>query len=150
MMDVNIKHFLFRDGTQVWIAPSFHYAGKLIHFGNFSFARSFFTYFILENRFNGNWCSFSPGDFLSLVSQCTTPIFLYAVHGMQLSQEEKSQLKLFKQLLPSSTVIHFVLNAAIVPVILLPFSSSLRIFSHIVFAFEEATKPYQFFGSETH
>ena len=29
MMDINIKHFLFRDGTQVWIAPSFHYAGKL-------------------------------------------------------------------------------------------------------------------------
>lgn len=27
MMDVNIKHFLFRDGTQVWIAPSFHFAG---------------------------------------------------------------------------------------------------------------------------
>jgi hypothetical protein len=74
---------------------------------------------ILENRFNGNWCSFSPSDFLSLVNQCTTPVFLYAVHGMQLSQEEKSQLKLFKQLLPSSTVIHFVLNAATVPVNLL-------------------------------
>ena len=31
MMDVNIKHFLFRDGTQVWIAPSFHNAGKTTH-----------------------------------------------------------------------------------------------------------------------
>lgn len=71
---------------------------------------------MLENRFNGNWCSFSPSDFLSLVNQCTTPIFLYAVHGTQLSQEEKSQLKLFKQLLPSSTVIHFVLNAGTIPV----------------------------------
>lgn len=36
---------------------------------------------------------------------------------MKLSQEEKSQLKLFKQLLPPSTVIHFVLNAATIPVI---------------------------------
>lgn len=27
MMDVNVKHFLFRDGTQVWVAPSFHNAG---------------------------------------------------------------------------------------------------------------------------
>ncbi|XP_057364454.1 dual serine/threonine and tyrosine protein kinase-like isoform X1 [Daphnia carinata] len=94
MMDVNIKHFLFRDGTQVWVAPSFHPA---------------------ENRFNGNWCSFSPSDFLSLVNQCTTPVFLYAVHGTQLNEEEKSQLKLFKQLLPSSTVIHFVLNSGTIP-----------------------------------
>lgn len=45
------------------------------------------------------------------------PIFLYAIEGMQLNKEEKVQLKLFKQLLPSTTVIHFVANASIVPVI---------------------------------
>jgi hypothetical protein len=121
MMDVNIKHFLFRDGTQVWVAPSFHSAGKIRINFKLVDQLSFLTFqmeflAILENRFNGNWCSFSPSDFLSLVKQCTTPVFLYAVHGMQLSPEEKSQLKLFKQLLPSSTVIHFVLNAATVPV----------------------------------
>ena len=27
IMDVNLKHFMFRDGTQVWVAPTFHFAG---------------------------------------------------------------------------------------------------------------------------
>ena len=94
-MDVNLKHFLFRDGTQIWVAPTFHHA---------------------ENRYNGNWCTLSPSDFISLVNRCTTPIFLYAIKGYQLDQEEKAQLRHFKQLLPSSTVIHFVVNAAHVPV----------------------------------
>lgn len=75
-----------------------------------------YSFIFLENRFNGNWCTFSPGDFLSLVNQCTTPIFFYAIHGAHLNKEEKMQLKLIQQLLPSSTVIHFVVNAAAVPV----------------------------------
>ena len=91
-----MKHFLFRDGTQIWVAPTFHHS---------------------DNRFNSSWCTFSPSDFISLVNRCTMPIFLYAIEGMQLNKEEKVQLKLFKQLLPSTTVIHFVANASIVPVI---------------------------------
>ncbi len=68
-----------------------------------------------ENQFNGNWCAFNPSDFISLVKQSTTPIFLYAIYGHHLSREEKIELKLFRQLFPS-TVFHFVANAGIVPV----------------------------------
>lgn len=71
---------------------------------------------MLENRFNGNWCTFSPGDFISLVNQCTSPVFLYAVHGTNFNEEEKAQLRLFRKLLPTSTAIHFVMNSGTVPV----------------------------------